>query len=134
MTPDDAKAWLAELFAGAPVADAWLAAAVAKWRVPDATGLPPSSPHYTPTVDQWLAAAAIADQLHVQTSITATGSGDAGPIKSFTSEGASFTFAEGQRLSWAAIADLMRRRSPHWPGSGFGVLRVRTTPGRGRRC
>lgn len=115
-----ATEFVTELFESVPtvtytiVTDAVIAA-----RVADAAGRAPVSDEYVDTVDEWFAAANVADYLDALDLISGQG---AAPLTEVDSEGARFKF--GDSKSWGDIANTLRARSRRWTPQGIGVLEV----------
>lgn len=114
MTEEDALKQLDAIFAGAPYgtqADQHFAQALAAATIVDLDGRAPTDPAWRPTYDVWIAAANVADALHVRAMVSGAAGQGAG-LESFTSEGATFKFTAGAAGSWADVAAWFRSKSP----------------------
>lgn len=120
MDTAEATQFVWTLFASVPdIPPEMVATAVGSARVADADGRGPLDEDYVDTVDEWLAAAAVAEHLDLSAAIT--GQGQA-PVKQLTSEGATFAFADAR--TWADVAAMLRSRSSRWQAAAMGVIEV----------
>lgn len=115
MTRTDAQAFLTELFSSTPAVTAtMITTALDASRVVDSEGRAPSDADYVETIDQWWAAAEIADMLTIQQM-------QAGGVAKFSSEGSSFELAGPD---WASIGAHYRSKSPLGVPAGVGVIEI----------
>ena len=111
--------FLAELFEGVPaVTTAMTSQAMTRARVIDAAGNPPTSPQWVPTFDEWVAAAEVAEMLHLQGAMS-----PADTVKQFTSEGATFVFNDAAP-DWGAVAAYLRGRSTRAAATGWAMVEL----------
>lgn len=96
-----------EMFSGVEAVDSALVSLVmVRAAVADAAGTAPLNPAWMPTYDEWLAAAEVAEMLHLRGAMS-----PADALKQATSEGATFVF-KGTATDWRAVAAHLRSRSP----------------------
>lgn len=120
MDTAEATQFVSTLFASVPdVSPEVVATAVGGAHVADADGRGPLDEGYIDTVDEWLAAATVAEHLDLSAAIA--GQGQA-PVKQFTAEGAMFAFADAR--TWADVAAMLRSRSSRWQAAAMGVIEV----------
>ena len=111
--------FLAELFEGVPaVTTAMTSQAMTRARVVDAAGNPPNSSQWVPTFDEWVAAAEVAEMLHLQGAMS-----PADTVKQFTSEGATFVFNDAA-TDWGAVAAYLRSRSTLASATGWAMVEL----------
>ena len=111
--------FLAELFQGVPAVTIEMAdLAMTRARTVDTMGRAPMDPDWTPTFDEWIAAAEVADMLHLRDAMTPSD-----VIKQFTSEGASFVFAD-TATDWHTVAAHLRSRSQLSAAAGWAMVAV----------
>lgn len=119
MDSTEAGRFLDALFGDIPGADQWTWQAPAAARVADSDGRAPSDTGWVDTVDEWLAAAWVADQMALAGMMTT------GPdvLQQVGSEGTTLTVQPGQPVDWARVAAQFRSRSPLtvW-GPGMGAI------------
>ena len=111
--------FLAELFQGVPAVTIEMTGhAMTRARVIDAAGNPPNSPQWVPTFDEWIAAAEVAEMLHLQGAMSPSDT-----VKQFTSEGATFVFNDAA-TDWGAVAAYLRGRSTLAPATGWAMVEI----------
>lgn len=121
MNRTDAEQWLTQWFEATPEVTLDLISR-ALVLVADAAGRGPVESGYIETVDQWLSAAAVAEQLALRGAMTSS----AGGVKRFTSEGTTIEVEGGGGVDWLTLAARFRARSPllvDWP-AGMGRIVV----------
>ena len=112
-------AFLADLFAGVSAVTIEMTnLAMTRARVIDAAGNPPNSPEWVPTFDEWIAAAEVAEMLHLQGAMS-----PADTVKQFTSEGATFVFND-TATDWGAVAAYLRSRSTLAAATGWAMVEI----------
>lgn len=121
MDRTQATEFIRQLFEGAMPAlpDNLVADALNGALIPDNDGTWPGGDGYVETIDEWWAAATLADWQQVRSLVA-----DGGTITKATSEGSTFEVAP---IDWAAFADKWRRRSAigRYAGvAGLGVVEV----------
>ena len=92
--------------------------AMTRARTVDTMGRAPLDPDWTPTFDEWIAAAEVADMLHLRDAMTPSDT-----IKRFTSEGATFVFAD-TATDWHTVAAHLRSRSQLSAAAGWAMVAV----------
>ena len=111
--------FLAELFQGVPAVTIEMTnLAMTRACVVDDSGNPPSSPQWVPTFDEWIAAAEVAEMLHLRDAMTPSD-----VIRQFTSEGATFVFAD-TATDWGSVAAYLRGRSQLSAAAGWAMVAV----------
>lgn len=120
MDRDAASQFVMRLFARVPGFDTEMVhGSLERSRTVDAEGRQPSEPGYEPTIDEWFAAAEVAEALHVQELLSdSRGAG----LKQFSSEGSSFVFEEG--ADWHYVAGVLRGRSRLAAAGGWAMVEV----------
>ena len=112
-------AFLADLFAGVSAVTIEMTnLAMTRARVIDDSGNPPNSPQWVPTFDEWIAAAEVAEMLHLQGTMS-----PADTVKQFTSEGATFVFND-TATDWRAVAEYLRSRSTLAAATGWAMVEI----------
>ena len=126
MTSAEALAFLMDLFADVPAAGMWIYPAVDASRVADTNGLAPIDTGWVDTVDEWLAAAWVADRMALSEAMSPT----ADVLKQVNSEGTTLTVEPGRSVDWTQMASAFRSRSPLVSApSGLGLIELNgTTP------
>ena len=111
--------FLAELFQHVEAVDTSMAdLAMTRARTVDTMGRAPMDPDWTPTFDEWIAAAEVADMLHLRDAMTPSD-----VIRQFTSEGATFVFAD-TATDWGSVAAYLRGRSQLSAAAGWAMVAV----------
>ena len=111
--------FLADLFQAVPAVNAETTnLAMTRARVVDAAGNPPNSPQWVPTFDEWIAAAEVAEMLHLQGAMS-----PADTVKQFTSEGATFVFND-TATDWGSVAAYLRGRSTLAAATGWAMVEI----------
>lgn len=121
MDSTEATQFLLDLFYDAtpPVSDAWIVQAVAASPVVDANGLAPIDAGWVDTVDEWLAAAWVAERYALAGMMTPTGQ----VLQQVTSEGTTLQLQPGVPVDWRQVAAAFRARSPlSTPAAGVAQL------------
>ena len=110
---------LADLFKGVPAVTIEMTnLAMTRARVIDDSGNPPNSPEWVPTFDEWIAAAEVAETLHLQGAMS-----PADTVKQFTSEGATFVFND-TAPDWGSVAAYLRGRSTLAAATGWAMVEI----------
>ena len=119
MNQAETYAFLNDMFATVDAATyELLDLAVTRARVVDGLGQPPISPAWVPTFDEWIAAAEVAEMLHLQGAMS-----PADTVKQFTSEGATFVFND-TAPDWGAVAAHLRSRSTLAAATGWAMVEI----------
>lgn len=120
MNQAETYAFLYDMFAHVDAATAELFdLAMTRARVVDGLGRPPISPLWSPTFDEWIAAAEVADLLHVHGAISPSDT-----LKQFTSEGATFVFNDTAATNWLSVAAHLRSRSTLAANTGWAMAEI----------
>lgn len=111
--------FLEDMFASVPaVTSSMIGQAITRARVADSLGRPPVSPQWEPTFDEWVAAAEVAEMLHLQGAMS-----PADTVKQFTSEGATFVFNDAAP-DWGSVAAYLRSRSTLAAATGWAMVEI----------
>ena len=119
MNREAAVSWLGDLYAGAlPPFSVLPTTAVDNSRVVDTAGRTPDDPLYVETIDQWWAAAELAERLAIVDATTPP----AQVLEQVTSEGTTLRMSSTAPTDWWAVARALRARSLLVAGQGIGTI------------
>lgn len=107
-----------DLFQHVEAVDTLADLAMTRARTVDSMGRAPMDPDWTPTFDEWIAAAEVADMLHLRDTMTPSDT-----IKQATSEGATFVFTDAA-TDWRTVAAHLRSRSQLAGVTGWAMVAV----------
>lgn len=112
---------LLDMFQHIPDAAQHFDIAMTRATVVDADGLPPSAPGWVESFDEWIAAAEVAELMHIHGALSPQQ-----VLEQFESEGSRFVFSGNAAPNWASVAASFRARSPLFAGQspGFGLITV----------
>lgn len=110
---------LTTMFAGVDGANKHFDVAISRARTVDNDGTPPTDPAWTPSFDEWVAAAEVAELLHITNAMTPKQT-----LAQVESEGSKFVFGDAVS-DWRVVAASLRSRSTLLvPYGGFGMIDV----------